>query len=430
MSHKDISSDEDQDQEQEQVDSEDDTVSMYDTDNEIITDIQEIEIHETPDNIEEQWKFVPLYKFDLNGNKRIWEITFDGEKLISTHGMVGGKLQHDPIDVVPKLKKTLGEQAYQEATNRYIKFIREGYQEAGATEPALFKVMKGNKYRDCSHKIQLWPVAVDPKLDGIRFLIQTRNGRTEGRTWTNIIYNHMDHIINDVAPLLDFLPAYATLDGELYIHGVPFYTISSIVRSDKNLHPNLKDLQYHIYDLAIENRSFDERKKMIVNAYKRFREMGHKSKHFSIVPSYIAYSEDDVMEIHEEIKKMGYEGSVIKKMANGTEEEYLREQTYYKFNKRCDNVLKLKDEDDDEFEIVDVITATGRDAGTGIFILKIKDGDDTFNCRPMGSIELRKEYLLNRKQLKGKMATVLYDGINEKTGKPRNPRMKEVRDYE
>lgn len=401
------------------------------------SDIEEIEIQDKPTNIEDEWKFVTIYKFDVHGNKRLWQICFDGEKLWTRHGVYGGKLQVDPIDVtLNKSKKTLGQLAYQEATNRYIKYIRDGYQAPGATQAPLVKAMKGNKFRIgvdkyATNKIKLWPVAVDPKLDGVRFIIvNLGRGHIEGRTWTNIIYYHMNHILDDVRALFDFLPPYSALDGELYIHGVSFYTLLSIIRSDKNIHPNLKDLEYHIYDLAIESVPFEERKKLLQNAYERFIETGNEAKHFSIVPSYLAYNLDDILDIHEELVEMGYEGSVVKKLSNGTDKEYLREQSFYKFNKRCDNVLKLKDVDDDEFEIVDVITATGRNAGTGIFVLKTKNGEKTFNCAPMGDEELRREYLLSRKTLKGKLATVVYESINEKTGIPRNAKVKEIRDYE
>ena len=396
------------------------------------SDIETIEIHQKPVDIEGTWKLVPIYKRDVHGNKRIWNISFNGTNLQVKHGVLGGGIQIDTVDVVAKGGRTLGEQAFQEASRRYINYIREGYKPSGCVELPLVKAMKGNKLREgdqyMTSRIKSWPVAVDPKLDDIRFLVRLVNGVPEGRTWTNIVYHHMNHILEDVAPLLDYLPPGCILDGGLYIHGVDFQVICSMVKSDKNLHPQLQHLQYHIYDIAIERVPFEDRKNMLIDAFERYEENGGIAKHFCIVPSYLAYNLDDILDLHEQMVKMGVEGTVIKMLTNGAKEERLRQLSYYRFNKRCNNVLKLKDVEDDEFEIVDIVSATGRERGTAVFVLKTGDGKE-FRASPMGDSELRKEYLDNKRHLKGKMATVVYQNLSDE-GIPRFPKVKTVRDYE
>jgi len=393
--------------------------------------IEEIEIHQNPKNITKSWKFTTLYKYDVHGNKRLWQIVFENDQLHVHHGVSSGKIQTEDIDIILNNSgKNIGEQAFQEASTRYIKYIRDGYIPYGSKEIPLQKAMKGSKFE--AKKIKNWPVAVDPKLDGIRFLIRsTPGGKIEGRSWTNIVKYHLDHIIENVRGLFDYLPPYSILDGELYIHNVPFYTIASMFKSDKNIHPELEHLEYHIYDIAIEAIPFENRKKLLTDAYARFIANEGKADKFSIVPTYIAQDEDEVFMLHDCFIKMGFEGSVVKKMANDTEENYLLEQSFYKFNKRCDNVMKIKNEEDDEFEIQDVVSANGRDKGTGVFILKSnKDDTITFKAKPMGDFDLRKEYLINKRKLKGEFATVIYNKIDSKTGVPINPRVKCVRDYE
>lgn len=398
--------------------------------------IEEIEIYQKPKDIEKSWKFVPIFKHDVHGNKRVWQIVFNScskdSKLTVYHGVSSGKIQIDPVDIITKGGKSMGEQAYQEASRRYINYIRDGYKPTSSIDMPLVKAMKGNSFRNgdkyLTKKIKSWPIAVEPKLDDIRFLIKLVNNKPEGRTWTNIIYYHITHILEDITPLLEYLPPGCMTDGGLYIHGIDFHTICSIVKSDKNLHPQLKHLQYHIYDITLENTPYEDRKNILLDAYDRFVENGGIAKHFCIVPSYLADNLDEILILHKNFVKLGFEGSVLKKLANGTKEPYLREQSYYKFNKRCDNILKLKDIEDSEFEIVDIISATGRESGTAVFILKTIDGKE-FKCSPMGDSDIRKEYLDNKRQLKGKMATVIYQKLSDDSI-PRFGKVKCVRDYE
>ena len=51
-----------------------------------------------------------------------------------------------------------------------------------------------------------------------------------------------------------------TFDGELYLHGVPLQEIGSMVKRDD---PNNK-LEYHIYDIAIPNLTFTQRRNLLL----------------------------------------------------------------------------------------------------------------------------------------------------------------------
>ena len=82
---------------------------------------------------------------------------------------------------------------------------------------------------------------------------------------------------------------------------------------------------------------------------------------------------------------------------------------------------------DAEFKITDVIEASGRDAGTAIFVCECEGG--YFNVKPQGTRELRKEYFINQDKLIGKMVTVQYQGLSDE-GIPRFPSAITIRDYE
>ena len=103
------------------------------------------------------------------------------------------------------------------------------------------------------------PVYIQPKLDGVRCLIQAEftdvfkdlkvkaYSRT-GKEWKNI-----DHILQDLVPFFDKYPN-VILDGELYNHDLKddFESIISLVRRQKPDDIDMiesRDLvQFHCYD--------------------------------------------------------------------------------------------------------------------------------------------------------------------------------------
>ena len=91
-------------------------------------------------------------------------------------------------------------------------------------------------------------------------------------------------------------------------------------------------------------------------------------------------------------------------------------------------MIKYKEFVDDEFDIIDVVEATGRDAGTAVFVCVTKDGKK-FNVKPKGDKKLRSEYFSNREKYINKKLTVKYQGLSD-DGIPRFPSGITIRDYE
>jgi hypothetical protein len=99
--------------------------------------------------------------------------------------------------------------------------------------------------------------------------------------------------------------------------------------------------------------------------------------------------------------------------------------------KRTIDLLKWKPLKDAEFEIINVIEAKGKDAGTPIFVCWSGDNRNgaSFRARPMGTMVQRRKMWCDRKRLIGKMLTVEYQNLT-RYGVPRFPRAKVLRDYE
>ena len=84
--------------------------------------------------------------------------------------------------------------------------------------------------------------------------------------------------------------------------------------------------------------------------------------------------------------------------------------------------------EDDEFEIVGFKEGVGNDKGTIVFKCITKEGV-SFDCRPRGTVEYRKELFDDGENLIGKPLTVRYQGYGSQ-GAPRFGVGISIRDYE
>ena len=76
--------------------------------------------------------------------------------------------------------------------------------------------------------------------------------------------------------------------------------------------------------------------------------------------------------------------------------------------------------------IVGFSEARGRDAGSVIWNCATKAGEE-FECRPIGTLEHRKELFRNADKHIGKLLTIKYQELSER-GIPRFPSGKAIRD--
>jgi len=83
---------------------------------------------------------------------------------------------------------------------------------------------------------------------------------------------------------------------------------------------------------------------------------------------------------------------------------------------------------DEEVEIVDVMEGKGKDKGAAIFVVK-NSQNKIFNVRMKGSIEQRKNWFKNPKEVLGRIITVKYQELSNK-GIPRFAVGVAFRDYE
>jgi len=268
------------------------------------------------------------------------------------------------------------------------------------------------------------PVFMQPKLDGVRCVIQAEPWVTNeasgydvvaysrtGKQWKNI-----DHILFNLRPWFALNPN-VILDGELYNHGLKddFEKIISLVRKTKPTDEDRLEaaqyVEFHCYDIIDETKTFDERNTFIEQAVPR----NHCIKH---VPTNLVFRDDDAKVYHRRNLNNGYEGSILR-----TNDTYAC--------KRSHNLRKFKDFSDTEATIIGYVDGKGKRTGTlGKFIMQDDEGVE-FGCPPGKGYTYKDlaNMLDNIGDYIGQRATFTFFE-RTKAGSYRHPLFKCIRNYE
>ena len=260
------------------------------------------------------------------------------------------------------------------------------------------------------------PVYVQPKLDGVRCLIQCDKGQVTAYSRTGKVWKNIDHILNDLIPFFAKHPN-VVLDGELYNHDLrnDFEQIISIVRrqtpDDIDILNSAEMVQFHCYDIVNKRMKFSTRDKWLAGNLP-------ESYCVQLVNTYQVYSNDGATSMHETNLNDGYEGSIVR-----------LDDTYQ--CKRSHSLRKFKDFSDAEANIVGYEEGKGKRAGTlGKFVMQDDDGNQ-FGCPPGKGHNYKDLALMlqNVHEYMGQRATFTYFE-RTKAGSYRHPLFKCIRNYE
>ena len=262
------------------------------------------------------------------------------------------------------------------------------------------------------------PVFMQPKLDGVRCLIQREGddmafvvkaySRT-GKEWKNI-----KHILDKLAPFFAKHPD-VILDGELYNHDFKddFEQIISMVRktkpTDEDILKSAENVQFHCYDIIDEDMHFADRYKFIFDNLR-------DSFCVRTVDTIPMPNEFEAKEMHQVNLNSGFEGSI------------LRTNDVYKCG-RSWNLRKFKDFHDAEATLLAWVEGKGKRKGTvGKFMAVDADGNE-FGMPVMDKFDYLQKNFRKMRGWVGKTATFTYFE-RTKAGSYRHPLFKCIRDYE
>ena len=279
----------------------------------------------------------------------------------------------------------------------------------GFVLPMLAKVLKDNKPFDKRSYLGQY------KINGVRCIVgaeQTNDmfnpvrltyRSREGTDWTSKL-TWMDEVILPAIKddLLDaMIEEGACLDGELYIPGYKVNDINSFVKNEKL--PQHLLLQYWCYDIAIDNMSYEARRKFKIDNISRLcytfdtyeQHLNNKSK-LILLPDVNIANIYDATRFRDKFIGLGFEGLIVRDVNSA-----------YQFGARNLAMLKYKRVDDAKFKIVDVVPEGVR-TNLCKLVLRNDINDELFECT-LNFDHSRQEYILkNKEKYIGKYAFVEY----------------------
>ncbi len=357
-------------------------------------------------------KLQKLFKESSTGAIQEWEIATEDNVIVTRWGKAGGKIQ-ETRDVIKEGKNagrsnatTPTQQAEAEATSTWEKKLKSGYVKsldaavageideviAGGLNPMLAK-----RFDEDGDKIT-YPAYAQPKFDGHRCIAIVKAGKATLWSRTRKPITGLPHIVEALENLA--LNEDIILDGELYNHDYKdkFEELTSFIRN-----PDPKEgcevVEYHIYDIVnpdtFETRNTELQLLPLVGP---------------LVPvkTVKVSDEDTLMSCFDTCLADGYEGLMVRNAAG------------LYVNKRSLDLQKIKEFQDDEYEVVGVQEGRGKLAGKAIFMCKTKDGTQ-FEVKLKGPQEELAKFWQNPSLAVGRWLTVQYQGITNKNKVPRFP---------
>jgi DNA ligase-1 len=349
-----------------------------------------------------------LYKRDSKGKVRQWQMQVghsdtegatrtisgltDGKKVTSEWNLCEAK------NVGKKNGTTVFTQAIAEMEAEVTIRSERGYfadinkiDELHFTKPMLAK-----KYED---ETITFPVFSQPKLDGIRCI--AREDGLWSRQGKRIV--SVPHIEDALRPIFDSLPD-LVLDGELYADSLAddFNEITSLVRKEKNVDPDAaKKIFYHIYD-CVDPAETQVRLDAVKSLFIEWPKLSEVAK---MVPTDSAENQEKLDSYYSEYIAAGYEGQMIRIIGKPYE------------NKRSKFLLKRKEFETEEVEVLEVVEGLGNWSGmVKSFRCKLPDGTE-FSSGVRGTQEKMTNLLYSKKP---DWATVRYFNLTP-DGVPRFP---------
>jgi len=338
-----------------------------------------------------------LFKQDARGQIRVWRI-FDTQlgEIGMEWGAIGGSIQ-DHYEDVPhgKAGRTVEEQQASRINSRINKQIDKGYvyseREARENKPTnalgLAKPMLATPFKKVLD-LSYTGLVHQAKYNGHRCMITMQDGE-------KIAYSRNGKRIESIPEILEGVdvPEGMTLDGELYIHGVPLQTIGSYVRRRQEM---TKQLFFVCYDVIMDE-PFSER-------YKFIKEMKSSLK-VTIAPTMSGIDPDNMAGVMKHVLADGYEGLILRQDNFG-----------YEDGKRSKGLVKVKQFIDDEFRVVDINPSAD---GWAVLTCVMQDGV-RFSVTAPGTIPEKTRVMINKELYIGRKVNVQFAEFT-KAGKPFHP---------
>ena len=289
------------------------------------------------------------------------------------------------------------EQGASEVASKARLKMDKGYVETveEATEPStnslgLLKPMLATPLEKVkAEKIDWANAFVQPKLDGHRALFND-----------GVLYSRQGKVL-DLPHITEAITAagidHLHLDGELYIHGKTLQEMSKLIKKHR---PESLGIEYHLYDQVMDAPFLDR-----ITALAKTLPQWPSVTRLKTVSTKVVSTLEELMELHTEYRQEGYEGTMLR---FGDEP--------YRDGKRSRTLLKLKEFQDAEFEIVNVNEGKPyiTDEGTfrvPVYVCQTSDGG-LFNVTAPGDMYQKNEHWIHRQEAIGHFLTIKFHYVS------------------
>ncbi|AGM46914.1 putative DNA ligase [Alteromonas phage vB_AmaP_AD45-P2] len=347
-----------------------------------------------------------LYKTHSSGKIGTWSVRVNDEgshalmtvasaKIIGGQKVVTTTEYKEGKNIGRANETTFQEQAVAEARSKVMKKIDAGYTRQkpeegtvatnglGLIKPMLAKPIENVKKWD-------FPVHVQPKMDGHRMLAAIVDHKV-------VLYSRQGKVL-DVEHIRSALQAAydldiwsgRTLDGEVYAHGETLQTISSWVKKPK---PESLQLIYNIYDVDWTH-SYKDRLEYIDSVLSNI-----ETEYLDRTTTTLVSAQEELEELHAQHIGEGYEGTIVRHSDVG-----------YEQGKRSGSLMKKKDFQDAEFEIIGVLEGKPNlrcNTKVGIYRCKTDTGVE-FQVTAPGDVQEKNTHAVEGEQNISKYLTVKF----------------------
>ena len=397
-----------------------------------------------------------LYSRDSKGKVRVLEVSMfkvdDYYEIRRKSGLLNGKLTEGPVKTIKagKVKRTILEQVELEIKSMINKKRDEGYKlfaelfpdESEAPEKDDYTAIdaalpKGKTYADGVQKLML---AKDPKtgtqwfkdnkptekwtrwwwvgkkLDGIRSSVGkfidgyksiSRRGKSLDPAFTNIFKS------KKLDKLFKLIGEEHMIDGELYIHGHSLQSLAGKAALKEYTPDRHDELEFWIFDYTDPTKTAEERAILLNSVADMFDPVIDKIR----VNAQIKLNTNaSIKKIHDIWVGDGFEGAICRDA-----------ESLYGFGTRDDRMLKVKEFQDDEFEITGM--KTGLRGAEDMCFTCITSDEKPFEAKPIGDRAIKIAYAADIDNLIGKFVTVKFFNYTP-DGVPFLPVATVIRDYE
>ena len=390
---------------------------------------------------------------DSKGKIRVAEVSCEWDDVEKRYTIYRNTYQYEgKITAQPeiyitkgKVKRTIAQQAELEFNSHVKKYLDKGYKEIEnsinqytkaqlesflpehTTDANGFKKhMLAKDFNKVAtsvfDNVKIWYGS--RKIDGVRCSFYWKDGEVKSASRGGGNYDFSTSHLRNHPKLIKFLKSNPeiVLDGELYCHGYSLQSLSGLARTEKDEGKDCSILEYYIYDVMIPDIPFsdrlnklDEIQEVLELGFEPNKEWEREDLKFQMVPQVEISGWASIKRLHDQYVAEGFEGIVVR-----------NPNKPYGFGKRTNDMIKVKEYQDAEFEIVGLSEGL-RDED--MCFVCITDKGIEFKAKPMGNRELKQQYREDLDSLIGKMATVKFFYLSDE-GTPLQPVLKCIRDYD